>query len=223
VKDKSVVLEHLEKVQEISTTIEIDGVDKYLYSQRVYLGLILSPGNEKKVLQSELMFYRHIAEVSLENCTNFTNGVASLPFNSLSLLQVNAPAECTSESVAECVLEVTLHARWVVFFLVVVLPVIIVGVGVIIGLMALKAWHTQQMIAIMRKKAKEEGIALEEGKSKDIHAEKLKEGEEEGEPAEGEHTVEEEHAEEEVDKAEEKVPEDAAGGAILTDSPESKE
>jgi len=230
VKDKSAVLEHLQGVQQISSTIEINGVDKYLYSQRVYIGLKESSGNDK-VLRSEMMYYRHIAEVPLENCTNFTNGVATLPFNSLSLIQVNAPEECSSDSVTECIVEVTLRPRWTLFFCIVVLPTIVVGTGVTIGLMALKAWHTQQTIAYMRKKAKEEGVALEEGKSKDIHEEKVKEGEEEGEHPEGEPAIEEEHPEgeegeegEKAEKAEEtKAEEETTDGAILTAGPESKE
>ena len=173
------------------------------------------------------MFYRHIAEVPLENCTNFTGGVATFPFNSLSLLQVNAPEECTSESVAECILEVTLHARWGLFFGIVVFPTILVGFGITIGLMAMKAWHTQQTIAYMRKKAKEEGIALEEGKSKDIHEEKVKEGEEEGESPEGEHVVAEENPEGEEGEGEkveeQKAEEKPDDGAILTADPETKE
>jgi len=94
VKDKSVVIEHLQKVQQISSTIEIEGVDKYMFSRRVYVGLIVTPG-DNRVVQGDMMYYRHVARVPEENSTYFNLGTATMPFNSLSVLQITAPQLCT--------------------------------------------------------------------------------------------------------------------------------
>jgi len=192
--------------------------DKFLYGMRVYLGLMASPDTTMKSGVSSMSFSRYIRTVPEINCTNFTAGKASLPAGSLSLLQVNAPDACTDENVKECIVEIWLQPRWIIFIILVVIPVILVSIGLVIGLIALRALQVKQMIAYMRKKAAEEGVALEEGKSKDIHAEKL---EQHGDDDEEEKPVQEEgKEEEEVDepKDDEEKPKESSGAAVLTTS-----
>jgi len=180
VSDKSAVVEYLQGVEDVDSTYEFKSDDSdYMRIKRVYFGLIAS--STRKAVGT-VMYYRHLAVVPEINCTNFTGGLARFPVNSPSVMEIRAPDECTGENSVECVVDFTLNPHWLLFLLIVVLPVVIVCVGVVIGLMALKALHTRQMVAYMRKKANEEGVALEQGKSKDIHAEKLKEGEDDDHP-----------------------------------------
>jgi len=218
--DLNKAIDFVDDQKEVSSTVEIDGVDKFLYSQRVYFGAMVKP-DSKLITRASIRYYRHLLKVPPANCTNFTAGTAEFAFSHLSLLEISAPSACTDNSTSECVLTVILRPRWVLYLLVVVLPILIACVGLVIGLMAIKALHVKEKLEYMRKKASEEGIALEEGKSKDIHAEKLEEGaeeehkEEHHEGAEG--AGEESHpVEVTVEEAHEDEPKEAGGSAVLT-------
>jgi len=184
-----------------------------LFSRRVYFGLIETPG-KTGIYSASIMFYRHILEVPTVNSTAYVDGDAEFPFNSLSLLEVHAPDDCSDNSTSECELFVELHGRWALYLGIVVLPVIIISVGLVVGLMAIKAFHVKQMVALMRKKAShEEGVALEEGKSKDIHTEKLEE--EDGEEHLEKHSDDEAHPSEEEETHDEAKEEETHDAAVL--------
>jgi len=217
IEDESAAIDYRSHVQQISSTVEIDGVDRFLYGQRVYFGVMVSP-DSPVCGSTSLSFKCSLTKVSLVNSTSFSGDSATFPFNSLSVLQINAPSVCTSNSTNGCTVQVWLNARWVLFALVVVLPVIVISVGLVIGLMALKALHVRQMIAYMRKKADEEGIALEEGKSKDIHAEKLDDGSEEAEHHEEDEEAEADKPADDDEHQEEAAEKEEKGGAAVLSS-----
>jgi len=218
VEDQKLVLDQVKGETEISSQIEMeDGVNKFLYAKRVYLGMMVSPESQK-MTTATINFYRHITQINAANSTKFVTGTAEFPVPNMSVLQVTAPALCTNNDTTECLMTVVLQPRWLVFLLLVVIPVILVSVGLVVGLIALKALHVKQMVAYMRKKANEEGVSLEEGKSKDIHTEKLDEGAAEGEAhAEGESHPEETEEEHKDESGE------TSGAAVLTSGPDGGE
>jgi len=209
------ILQHIDHAQNgLSTMVELKHSDgKYVYGKRVYLGLMASRDTTRKSRVDAMTFSRYIKMVPQVNCSNYTNGKASFPVGSLSLLQVNAPDACTDENIKECIVEIWLQPRWIIYIILVVIPTILVAIGLVIGLIALRALQVREMIAYMRKKAAEEGVALEEGKSKDIHAEKMEENADEDEK-EVQHVEDDEEADEPKD--DEEKPKESSDAAVLT-------
>ena len=145
----------------------------HLASERVYVGIKVNPESTRKE-RITVQYYQHVAGVPLANSTNATGHSIAVPFSARTIVQIDAPAECTSADVAGCVLTATLEARWGLYVLGFVLPCVIVAALVMLGLMALKALHTRQMLEAAAKRT-EEGVALESAQPRDIHAEKLEE------------------------------------------------
>jgi len=217
------VLKSIENVKDLSASVTISSQYKYWATRKIYLGIKVTSGSSSiDVLRGT--YYHSVAKVNIQNSTNFTSGEVEFVLNERAILQIDAPAECTSDSSEYCTMSVVIEPRWALFFGVVVIPVIVVVTGFVIGMMAIKALHVRQTIAMMRKKAKEEGIALEEGKSKDIHQERLDEANAEADMSEpGEEPAE--NDEEDADKqASDKPAEDEkpADAAVLTTSDDAQ-
>jgi len=225
--DKDDALVVLNDVEEISSSVDIPSAADYYATQRLYVGIKVTPGsNAGTKLQG--YFYHHIARVNVTNCTHFESSPVSLDNNARQLLQIDVPEECTSETSHYCTLSVVIEPRWGLFFGIVVIPACAVGCGFVIGMMAIKAFHVRQMIAIMRKKASEEGVALEEGKSKDIHQERLDEAAADGEEHPEVHSEDDDAGDDVATEPaagdDEKKPADdneSSGAAVLTAAPET--
>ena len=141
--------------------------------QRVYFGLMVSPSSDRTEL-IDLTYYSHTSMVPQENSTLHTGTSASLPYMDDVVLQITAPAACSSANVTACVLEVVIAPRWSIYFGVVVAPAVLLCVVIVLGLMALKALQMHQDEEEAAKKASGEGVALDTT-TKDIHEQKLAE------------------------------------------------
>jgi len=217
--DMDEVLEMLEGVTEISSSVTISTGDKYIATEQVNVGIRVVPGSSK-VTRLDGYFYHHIAMATLENCTDFASSPASFELNARQLLQINAPEQCTGEGSDFCKVDVVLQPRWGLFFGVVVVPVCLIGFGFVFGMMAVKAFHVRQMITEMRKKASEEGVALEEGKSKDIHQERLDEANAEGDMSEPHNSSDEPLGDEDDGKKSSPRDSQPDGSAVLSAAPD---
>lgn len=139
----------------------------------MYVGIVVSP-DSTRMERITVKHYQHVAGVPLANSTNATGHSIAVPYGAHALVQIDAPAECTTADVAACMLTATLEPRWGLFALTVALPCALGAALVLLGLMALKALHTRQQLAAAAKQT-EEGVALESAQPRDIHAEKLEE------------------------------------------------
>ena len=147
--------------------------ERYVCFQRVYFGLMVSPSSDRTEL-IDLTYYSHTSMVPQENSTLHTGASASLPYMDDVVLQITAPAACSSANVTACVLEVVIAPRWSIYFGVVVAPAVLLCVVIVLGLMALKALQMHQDEEEAAKKASGEGVALDTT-TKDIHEQKLAE------------------------------------------------
>jgi len=214
---KRTIIKSVEKASKLSESVDIASPFKYIATQRVTLGIKVSKENEGTLDVIRGNFYHSVAKANLGNCTNFTGKSVDLEFKVRQLLQIDAPEECTNGENDHCLLSVVIEPRWGLYFGVVVLPVVVVSVLFVIGMMAVKAFHVRQMIAQMRKKATEEGVALEEGKSKDIHQERLDEANAEGDMSDPHNSTEEPR-----DEDNDQPKEEASGAAVLTSGPDGE-
>jgi len=213
--DKDKCYEFIEATKQLSSTAEISSDSKYVATQRIGVGIKVNENN--KIVPVKGKIFTSIARVNLANSTNFT-GNAEFELSARQLLQLDAPDNCTSDSSYSCRVVVRLEPRYHLFFGIVVVPLCLAGTLLVIGLMAIKAFHVRQVIASMRKKATEEGVALEEGKSKDIHQERMDEANAEGDMSETRNSSDEPLEDNEEDKEEKKSSEEPApadGSAVL--------
>jgi len=213
--DLSKVIDYFRDQKELSCSVTFHSVSKYTATRKVYIGVKVASGNTGIAIVDGF-FYRHIARTNMTNCTNYKEGTATIEFNNRELVQIDAPEVCTSD---KCVLDVVIEPRWGLFLGVVVFPVIIICIVLVFVLMAIKVFHVRQTIAMMRKKASEEGVALEEGKSKDIHQERLDEADAEGDMSEPPNSADVIDADGDADDKDKKASDDdkeEGGAAVLT-------